>query len=159
MVSKSFLPLEAFKTIVQNTPLVSIDLVVRNTHSEVLLGKRLSQPAKGFWFVPGGRILKDELFKQAFRRLVFEELGVHHEIDDSHFLGSFEHHYPDVSSGSDFSIHYIVLAFELNLDLNLDELPEEQHNDYKCFSVAELLESDTVHEHTKWYFQQEKYLK
>lgn len=39
---------ETFKTIVDKTPLISIDLVVKNTAGKVLLGQRLNRPAQGF---------------------------------------------------------------------------------------------------------------
>ncbi|MEG1251614.1 MAG: NUDIX domain-containing protein, partial [Citrobacter sp.] len=62
------LPLDIFQTIVQNTPLISIDFIVKNERDEVLLGKRVNKPAKGYWFVPGGRIFKNETIFQAFKR-------------------------------------------------------------------------------------------
>jgi colanic acid biosynthesis protein WcaH len=63
-----FLEKDTFKTVIASTPLVSIDLVVTNQNGEALLGKRLNRPAKDFWFVPGGRILKEESLAAAFRR-------------------------------------------------------------------------------------------
>jgi len=39
--------------IIEATPLVSIDLVIRNPSNKVLLGKRNNRPAMGYWFVPG----------------------------------------------------------------------------------------------------------
>ena len=47
--------------IIEATPLVSIDLVIRNPSNKVLLGKRNNHPAMGFWFVPGGWIFKKKL--------------------------------------------------------------------------------------------------
>ncbi|MBJ6922853.1 GDP-mannose mannosyl hydrolase, partial [Vibrio cholerae] len=41
-----------FKTVVASTPLVSMDLIVRNRYGQVLLGLRTNRPAQGFWFVP-----------------------------------------------------------------------------------------------------------
>ncbi|MHA0563545.1 NUDIX domain-containing protein, partial [Escherichia coli] len=67
---------ELFKTIVEHTPLISIDLIIRNDKGEALLGQRLNRPAQNYWFVPGGRIYKDESFEVAFKRITFEELGV-----------------------------------------------------------------------------------
>jgi colanic acid biosynthesis protein WcaH len=58
--SRVFLDKELFSTVIESTPLISIDLVVKNNLGQTLLGQRLNKPAKGFWFVPGGRILKDE---------------------------------------------------------------------------------------------------
>ena len=46
------LELETFKTVVASTPLVSIDLIVRNRQGQVLLGLRTNRPAQGGWFVP-----------------------------------------------------------------------------------------------------------
>jgi len=65
-----------FKTIVATTPLVSIDLLVRDTEGNILLGKRVNRPAQGDWFVPGGRVLKDEPIEQAYTRLLKIELGM-----------------------------------------------------------------------------------
>lgn len=55
-----------FKTIVDNTPLISIDLIIYNAKSEVLLGKRNNPPAKAHYFVPGGRIYKNEKSQRLF---------------------------------------------------------------------------------------------
>jgi hypothetical protein len=47
--------------------LISIDLVIRNAHEEVLLGLRNNAPAQDSFFVPGGMIRMDELPHEAFR--------------------------------------------------------------------------------------------
>ena len=49
-----------FLEVIDRAPLVSIDLVVVDPDQRVLCGWRVNQPARGFWFVPGGRILKGE---------------------------------------------------------------------------------------------------
>jgi colanic acid biosynthesis protein WcaH len=64
----SMLPSKKFEVIVESTPLVSIDLVVRAPDKKILLGKRVNRPAQGYWFVPGGRVLKDESVKLTFKR-------------------------------------------------------------------------------------------
>lgn len=108
-----WLPDETFKSVIQHTPLISIDLIVRNEQGEVLLGKRVNAPAKGYWFVPGGRVCKNETLDDAFVRLVREELGIEAGITraDAKFLGVFEHFYDDCVFGDYISTHYIVLAF------------------------------------------------
>ena len=149
----SQLPFATFQSVVKHTPLISIDLIVKNKVGQVLLGKRTNKPAQDYWFVPGGRILKDETIQEAFSRLVLVELGVKLTIEDASFLGVFEHFYDDNFSGNDFSTHYVVLGYELKLDLPIEALPDEQHNDYKWLSIADLLASDSVHKHSKWYVQ------
>ncbi len=88
---------ETFKSIIQHTPLISIDLIVRNEAGEVLLGKRVNAPAKSYWFVPGGRVRENETLDDAFVRLVKEELGIESGITraDAKFLGLYEHFYDD----------------------------------------------------------------
>ena len=92
-----------FKMIVKSTPLVSIDLIVRDSEGDVLLGKRINRPAQGFWFVPGGRVLKDESFESAFKRLIKEELGLN--TVKSNFKGIYQHFYDDNFSEDDFTTH------------------------------------------------------
>lgn len=146
---------QVFKTVVASTPLVSIDLIVQHSNGQVLLGRRTNRPAKGYWFVPGGRIYKDETFDQAFRRLTKIELGQEYSMETSQFLGPYQHLYTDNFSGSDFSTHYVVLGYKLGLDLEIHTLPAEQHNRYQWWNVSELLESEQVHSNTKAYFLNE----
>ena len=143
-----------FKMIVKSTPLVSIDLIVRDSEGNLLLGKRTNRPAKGFWFVPGGRVLKDESFESAFKRLIKEELGLN--TAESKFKGIYQHFYDDNFSSDDFTTHYLVLAYEINFNGDLALLPLDQHSTYKWFSESELNTSEQVHKHSKWYFQENK---
>jgi colanic acid biosynthesis protein WcaH len=148
------LPLETFKTIVASTPLVSIDLIVRNLQDEILLGKRTNRPAKGYWFVPGGRVLKDESLEKAILRLTTAELNV--ASSRANFKGVYQHFYDDNFSVDDFTTHYIVLAYEMFLDEDLLSLPLEQHSEYNWFTENQLLTNQEVHAHTKWYFQENR---
>lgn len=147
---------QTFQTVVAHTPLISIDLIVENEQGQVLLGQRLNKPAQGYWFVPGGRILKDETMAQAFSRLTQEELGVELQLSEANLIGPFEHFYSDNFSGDDFSTHYVVLGYQISLDIQLSQLPKEQHGHYQWIDVALLLDSDDVHHHTKLYFLQNK---
>ncbi len=148
---------DTFRQIVAGTPLISIDLIVYNELGQVLLGQRLNRPAQGYWFVPGGRIRKDERLAEAFLRLTRDELGYPLPLSSASFLGPFEHFYSDNFSGSDFSTHYVVLGFEVTLNTCvLSQLPSEQHDAYNWFDIDELMQSDVVHPHTKLYFLHRK---
>ena len=151
------LPLEKFELIVESTPLVSIDLVVQAPDKKILLGKRVNRPAQGYWFVPGGRILKDESVKLTFKRLLDIELAIRPEDISYRSMGIYQHFYPDNFSGDTFSTHYVVLAYEISLLNTPFSLPDIQHSDYKWFEEDELLQSDEVHDHTKWYFMKNKH--
>lgn len=148
-----FLEKDTFKTVIASTPLVSIDLIVRNKAGECLLGYRNNKPAQGFWFVPGGRILKDEPMHIAFTRLVKDELGINLVLTDATFNGVYEHFYDDFVFGDEVTTHYVVLGYELIVDIALNDLPQAQHSEYKWFSRDELLKAENVHVHSKWYFE------
>ncbi len=150
------LSIDDFKQVVSLTPLISIDLIIRNSEGKVLLGKRNNRPAKGYWFVPGGRILKDESVDCAFTRLLRLELGVDANNVKARFLGVYQHFYDDNFSDNLFSTHYVVLSYEMKLDNLIAQLPADQHNEYCWFSEEELVHNNDVHKHTKWYFQQDK---
>lgn len=146
------LDFEDFRSAVRLSPLVSIDLIVRDAAGHVLLGWRNNRPAQHCWFVPGGRICKDETLDAAFRRIAGGELGLESERADARFLGVHEHFYDDNFSGTGFGTHYVVLGHELALGEQPVTLPAAQHARWRWFGVDELLASPEVHRHSKWYF-------
>ncbi len=146
------LPLTTFKTVIQSSPLISIDLIVSNQEGKVLLGYRTNRPAQGCWFVPGGRILKDESMASAFKRLTLTELGSTFSISQAHFIGPFEHFYSDNVTEESFTTHYIVLGYRLIVDEAQLNLPLDQHSQYTWMSETELLAHPSVHKHSRWYF-------
>lgn len=147
-----FLDNNLFRQVVDAAPLVSIDLIVKNEKGEVLLGQRLNRPAKGDWFVPGGRIHKGESLAKAFLRLTQEELGQALPIAQARLLGAYDHFYSDSVFGEAPSTHYVALGHEVFVK-SLSELPNEQHCAYQWVAVDELLSRSDVHPHTKLYFQ------
>ena len=151
-MSEGYLEGEVFECVVANTPLVSVDLIVKN-EGRVLLGKRVNKPAQGYWFTLGGRVFKDEMINSAIKRIAKVELGIDLTATPK-FIGVFEHLYDD-SIFDHVSTHYLNLGYELELS-ELSELPKEQHNDYRWFSVEELLESVEVHGYVKDYFTTQK---
>ncbi|WP_288416294.1 GDP-mannose mannosyl hydrolase [uncultured Acinetobacter sp.] len=151
-----WLPDQVFKTVIQSTPLISIDLVVRNEKNEVLLGKRLNAPAKDYWFVPGGRIQKDESLDDAFKRLINEELGLNLNIKrhETNFLGVYEHFYGDNVFDDLSTTHYVVLAYEIKSDLlAINNFPMIQHNEYRWWNTEKIVENDSVNIFTKNYMK------
>lgn len=151
-----FLSHEDFATVVSSTPLISIDLVVENQAGEYLLGLRTNRPAQGFWFVPGGRVQKDERLADAFTRLTEAELGKRFTLQDGEFYGVWQHFYDDNFSGQDFSTHYVVLGFRLRVNEAELQLPMEQHNEYRWLTPAELLSREDVHDNSRAYFLADK---
>ena len=139
-----------FKIVIDSTPLISIDLLVKK-ENKILLGKRINKPAKGYFFSTGGRVYKNEYIEDAMSRLAQTELNIELKSIPK-FLGVFEHFYND-GIYENISTHYINLAYELNVDDEILNLPNEQHNEYQWFGVEELLESKQVHKYVKDYFR------
>ncbi|GGD34995.1 GDP-mannose mannosyl hydrolase [Franconibacter daqui] len=151
-----FLSQEDFATVVRSTPLISIDLIVENERGEFLLGKRTNRPAQGYWFVPGGRVQKDEPLALAFERLTQAELGKRFAMEEGEFYGVWQHFYDDNFSGEDFSTHYIVLGFRLRVKEAALTLPTEQHNAYRWMKPEQLTASEEVHDNSRAYFLAER---
>jgi colanic acid biosynthesis protein WcaH len=151
-----FLSAEDFSTVVRSTPLISIDLIVENQAGEFLLGLRTQRPAQNFWFVPGGRVQKDETLERAFARLTEAELGTAFTMQDGEFYGVWQHFYDDNFSGPDFSTHYVVLGFRLRVDADVLQLPTAQHNDYRWLTQEALLATQNVHDNSRAYFLTDK---
>lgn len=151
MPMSPLLDAETFATVVRYSPLVSIDLIVRDAAGALLVGFRRNRPAQNYWFVPGGRIGKDELLDEAFRRIARTELGHSFERSSARFIGVYQHLYTDnFSDDPSFGTHYIVLAHELRPDKTL-LLPPEQHSRYAWLMDDEVLARADVHPNTQAY--------
>jgi len=142
-----------FGLVIKHTPLVSIDLIIENRAGEYLLGLRKNRPAKDYWFVPGGRIRKDERLEDAFCRITKDELGIATSFNKASFLGFYEHFYTDnVFVDDAYGTHYVVLGFNLSDEPILDKLPKIQHFSFRWFSKEEIIQNEQVHANTKAYF-------
>jgi colanic acid biosynthesis protein WcaH len=105
-----------FAQVVRSTPLISVDLIIRDPDGKVLVGLRTNEPARGFYFVPGGIILKNETIAAAFARILHSELGCQVSFEKARFVGIFEHFYSANRFGNpEFGTHYIALAYEVLL--------------------------------------------
>ena len=144
---------KVFSSGIESLPLVSIDLIVRCKDSgKYLFGWRRNRPAANHWFVPGGRIQKNESLDDAFVRLTKIELGAGICRSKAEFFGVYEHFYDDHVFGEGISTHYVVLAYQVIVDLSELNLPVQQHSKYKWMTKEEVGESDLVHRHSKDYF-------
>ena len=153
------IPQPEFDDIRRLVPLVAIDLIVQDADGRALLGRRKNEPAKDSWFVPGGRIKKDERLAGAFARIVAEELrgpkrGISADINEATFLGVSEHHYPAGEHVQiDGSVHYVVLNYRVIASKDdIAELPDAQHVTWKWFDIQTLLDDGEVHQNVKDYF-------
>ena len=140
--------------IIDATPLVSVDLIIENRLKQILLGKRVNRPAQGYWFVPGGRILKNETIKDAIKRISTREIGIDLADHNPALLGAGEHIYEDnFLNEPGINTHYVVLAFVIEVESDIEVTPDEQHDEMKWWNKEDLLADATVHPNTREYFE------
>ena len=141
---------QTFKTVINSTPLISVDLLVKKDN-KILLGRRINKPAQGYLFSIGGRVYKNETINSAMIRIANNELNISLKLAPR-FIGAFEHFYDD-SIYQNVSTHYVNLAYEIEIEETLD-LPIEQHNEYQWLTIDELLKSKKVHKYVKDYLKE-----
>jgi len=153
--SAGVLPQADFRRAVEMLPLVSIDLLLRDADGRYLTGLRTNPPARGAWFVPGGRIRKNESLRDALARIAREELGLPIEADAWTPRGVYEHFYGTNFAGeAGRSTHYVVLAYEAELSLDTASLPQRQHQGYRWLPAQEIAADPGVHPYTQAYFKE-----
>lgn len=149
-----FLDDSDFATVIRLAPLVCIDLLLRDDEKRVLVGLRNNDPAKGYLFVPGGRVRKGERLQAAFERILLQETGCKASFGSSAFFGVYEHFYEDNRFGDDgFGTHCVTLAFQLQLSEPRKVTSDAQHGCFHWMTESELLENSWVHKDTKAYFK------
>ena len=142
---------EAFKFIIENTPLVSIDLCLVHK-GYILLGKRNNQPLKGEWFTPGGRVFKNEPWQGCIQRVARSELGL--SIRDPfcfRLMGVWDHFYEDSAMDENISTHYINLPHYLCLSERPDFSTDQQHRCVSWFELEKVAGNDDFHEYMQAY--------
>ena len=116
-------------------PVVCIDAIIMNNKGQYLLIKRKNEPLKGDYWVPGGRLLKNETLNDAVLRKVKEELGI-----ESHVvmpIGVYEDFFDKSPLNPENGLHtisivYLIIAGSENICIDeqsddwgwFDELPE-----------------------------------
>jgi len=143
---------DTWLTIVRHAPLISIDLVVTRPDSRVLLGLRENEPACDTWFVPGGRILKNERLADAFARLTRGELGHQLPYREATLLGAFEHLYDtNFARQPGITTHYVVLAHRVNVAADFAPEGDAQHRELRWWTAADMGSDPRVHPNTRAY--------
>ncbi len=136
---------QTFKTVIENTPLVSIDLCLV-CDGQVLLGKRANEPLKGEWFTPGGRIRKNETWQDALLRIAEVELGLSDiAVEDFTLMGMWDHFYNNSALDQNTSTHYVNLPhcaeFQYKPKITLDD----QHGEFEWFALSVVSNDEKFH--------------
>ena len=126
------IPRARYRRILGSMPLLCVDGVIRNSSNQVLLVKRVNEPLKNTWWVPGGRVLKGESLERAFRRKMHEELGI--RVDNARCLGYCEavnvRHVGIAAEGG--RLHTLSIVFETRVEVARVTL-DSQSSDWGFF--------------------------
>ena len=112
---------------------VTVDvLVINKITDEILLIKRLNEPFKDSWALPGGFVDENEDLEQAARRELYEETNI--KTGEMTQIGAFGKPHRDPRG------HMISVAYQTNLIDNQIVKAKDDAKDVKWFSVNDLPE-------------------
>tara|TARA_B100000780_G_C21126955_1_gene457756 strand:- start:17960 stop:18448 length:489 start_codon:yes stop_codon:yes gene_type:complete len=145
------LELQTFKTIIEHTPLVSIDICLVSDN-QMLMCKRNFNPLKGEWFTPGGRIYKNETWQNALIRIVNVELGMKQiDVNNFLFLGVWDHLYENSFFDESISTHYVNLPHYSNFRSKPYVILDNQHSEFKWVNLSEIVDDKSFHSYMRNY--------
>lgn len=126
------------------SPIPCVDVIFLNKdHTKTLLFRRNNKPAQNEYFAMGGRILKNETFKEAAVRKSMQELGF--TIDPTKLCGPFvgEEVWDDsVYPGVNYHAIPIYFFYELEESGDLPVHFDSQHSEKRWFDI----DSEELHE-------------
>jgi colanic acid biosynthesis protein WcaH len=142
---------QTFKTVIENTPLVSIDLCLI-CNGQILLGKRHNEPLKGRWFTPGGRIHKNETWQGALLRIAKVELGlIGIAVEDFSVMGMWDHFYNNSALDQDISTHYVNLPHYAEFKSKPQITLDDQHAEFQWFDLSGVSSDEKFHPYMRNY--------
>jgi colanic acid biosynthesis protein WcaH len=140
-----------FKTVIENTPLVSIDLCLVYG-GQLFLGKRSNEPLKDEWFTPGGRINKNETWQGALLRIAEVELGLSGiAVEDFSLMGMWDHFYSNSAIDQNTSTHYVNLPHYLEFKSKPQIILDDQHDTCNWFDLAVVSNNEKFHRYMRNY--------
>jgi len=126
-LTSSFIPQELYNQIISHVPIACVDIAIISDGA-VLLVMRKDAPAKGQWWLPGGRVLKGEMMRDAALRKAREEVGA--ECHAGPIIYTAETIFPDGPGG--IPIHSINSCFFL-YPVSNDGIPrlDNHHEEFR----------------------------
>ena len=140
-----------FKTVIENTPLVSIDLCLVYG-GQLFLGKRSNEPLKDEWFTPGGRINKNETWQGALLRIAEVELGLSGiAVEDFSLMGMWDHFYSNSALDQNTSTHYVNLPHYAEFKSKPQIALDDQHGEFEWFDLSVVAKDEKLHPYMRNY--------
>lgn len=80
-----------------DNPRPTINVVIENKNKGILLAKRIFEPYKGYWDIPGGFIQTGETWQEAAKREISEELGIDVDVKNIFTARTNEYEYSGIT--------------------------------------------------------------
>jgi len=113
-------------------PIVCVDVVIKTPDNGFLMVKRKEEPAKGEWWLVGGRVFKNESLESAARRKIKEEIGVVTEKAEK-IIEGYELIFKKDPYGHGNGTHTIATCF-ISVINNTENLKLDNfHSEFKVF--------------------------
>lgn len=119
------IPDEKYKEIIALMPIVCIDVAIE-FNNKILLIRRKNEPAAGQWWLPGGRLHKNETLENCALRKAIEETGLYCKLGPMI-------HYSSTIFETVHSVNFVYLLFANSDKVKLDDTSV----DYKWVSQDE----------------------
>ncbi len=105
---KSWIPDETYHAFLAAMPIACVDVAIVH-RGAVLLVRRKDAPARGEWWVPGGRVWKGETMRETAARKARDEVGIRCHVGP--IIHTAETIFPDGPAG--IAVHSINTCFFL----------------------------------------------
>lgn len=126
------IPDTLYRRIHKVLPILCADLVVVDKEKKrFLLVKRTNQPERGKWWLPGGRVFKNERLKEAALRKLKEEIGLRGKIVKQ--LGLHEY-FSDTGYFRGMDSHTVVAVFLATVNPKIAPKADSQSSDVGWFT-------------------------
>ncbi len=123
----SLIPEPLYRQMLEHLPIACVDIAIA-AQGSVLLLKRTTPPAENQWWLPGGRVHKNETLAGAAIRKVHAEVGINCQIKGIIHTG--ETFFPQASSK--MSRHTVNICFLAHpLDLEIFPRLDQHHQAYQ----------------------------
>jgi colanic acid biosynthesis protein WcaH len=124
-----------YREILKVMPIPCVDIIAIDADRNVLLLRRMNEPAVGQWWFPGGRVLFNEKRVDAAKRKLKEECGlVANKFEE---VGTYDLFF-NINAG--VTIHSITTLFKVEIALGSSIQIDSQSDEARLFSSLELLD-------------------
>lgn len=124
--TKHWISDKTYRGFLASMPIACVDIAIVH-RGAVLLVKRKDAPARGQWWVPGGRVWKGETMRATAARKALEEVGI--ECHVGPIIHTAETIFPDGPGGvSVHSINTCFFLYPISSKVHLSPKLDEHHS-------------------------------